>query len=70
MNGAPGIVQTHVRKSGPFDKLRAGYGVPGFVVDLAEAEEVDGHACAEEREDDGEGDGRAGGLAGLPGSGG
>jgi hypothetical protein len=37
---------------------------------LAEADEVDGHGDTEECEDDCEGDGGAGGLAGLPGAGG
>jgi len=46
----------------------------GFAVQLgwqwlAEADEVDGHGDAQECEEDGEGDGRAGGLAWLPGSG-
>ena len=36
----------------------------------AEADEVDGHADAEERENDCQGYGGAAGLAGLPGSGG
>ena len=31
-----GIMQTHVRKSGPFDQLRAGYGAPGFVVGMSQ----------------------------------